>query len=465
MKNDRKFLLTVITILLASTLILTGCMYTVVSDKNDPQTYVLETLTDLLTDSLTADSENAPPSQSDIKKKFDIYTYSENRQVNSNSIPSVIEQNGVRYFSEEQAEELYDRRNRGEMFTLTYDEILFIINDSINQYFANDYIVLTNALDYGFVTSPETLVNLSPGSYTIECYQGDYSEFVGETKNWYDLAVNKYELLLADILDIIVYRLVMLDTTFVKVNIYEYNDALSDDPGISFEVEGSSPVLMYKKTIAGSVNIVENYYDHPPISSFSWFKYTSYSDGITRNEYLQSVNKEVRYYFKLCLLEPVRNSYNPFPFQSSFFEISNRIIDFIDHTKSVDENVGYLFPTSELKSMKLDKAELMKKVASREAFERFTKDIYPEYDLSRPTEILPIKYYQYGKDGNGGIKIGMSYKELVDTFGIPYDSHFSGMFGGCYITEKADIITVYFGYDGETYSVTGTSGISETSKE
>ncbi len=71
------------------------------------------------------------------------------------------------------------------------------------------------------------------------------------------------------------------------------------------------------------------------------------------------------------------------------------------------------------------------------------KEIIPEYDTSAATPVHPLKYYQ---DGLGDGK-GLSLKEVVEKFGVPYDGPTSGMFTLCYYTEDGYTVLMYIGGD------------------
>ncbi len=71
------------------------------------------------------------------------------------------------------------------------------------------------------------------------------------------------------------------------------------------------------------------------------------------------------------------------------------------------------------------------------------KEIMPEYDTSLATPVYPLKSYQ---DGLGDGK-GLSLKEVVEKFGVPYEGPTSGMFTLCYYTEDGYTVLMYIGGD------------------
>ncbi len=465
MKGNLKFLLTVIAILLISTMMLTGCMYTIVTNKNDPKPYIVDTITDLVTDNLVInpdlDPENAPTSQSELQKKFEIYT----SQIQSapemppGIYASVAEECGIQFFSEEQAVEFKSRRDNGEMFTLSYEEILFIVNDSINQYFSYDYIILTNALEYGFTVSPNILPN-SIGDYAIDCYHGDYTELLYRDDLWYASMMNQYERVLNDICDIIVYRLAMLDSTFVKTNIY-----VKDNVDIWMSVENTEPILICENR--------DNIYTNSYSSVYVWFKSMSYTEGMNKDEYLEHVRDEHAkfYVFQTSYSADMDPAYIYYS-ENSIFEIFNGKVSFWPSKELLKEHDyenlgiydGSVFPTVELFELRPDKLDIMTKGATRAGFTTFTRKVYPEYNISIQTELLQLGSYRYTYNGKPVLKKGTSYKTLVDCLGIPYDSNFSEMsVTGYYITDKAIKISVTLEFDGDDYYITEVDGLLENS--
>ncbi len=206
MKGNIKFFTIVISLLLLSSIILTGCMYAIAADNGEMKSYDLngqksnsngdnadggkepskEPPTEIIDD--------APLAQDSLQAKFKDYLHQEGKVVT--------------VFSEEQYTELKAVRESGKRSPLTYDEILFLVNDSISMYFSYDEIRLTNAAVDGISHK----LYLSSNAEIIYPYHGDYSEF-----NNYDTAYAKYEKILEDIYSIIYYRIYMHDAGFEEV--------------------------------------------------------------------------------------------------------------------------------------------------------------------------------------------------------------------------------------------------------
>ena len=143
--------------------------------------------------------ENVPVPQSDMKTRFGIYDHASQETGENGQATETL-----RLFSEEQASELNIRRQSGEYFVLSYDEIIFLINDSIQKYFKYDKILLTNAKTYDIIYQKTKCF----GDTDIDCYHGDFSELP------YYAASDKYSQMIDDIYDVIIYRIASLDSSF-----------------------------------------------------------------------------------------------------------------------------------------------------------------------------------------------------------------------------------------------------------
>lgn len=205
MKKNFKFLTSVASMLLTSAVLLVCGMYAIGADYGDSKPYDnsdslsdLSGLQNLDFIQTNQPAEADPPAltpQEDLHGKFEQYIHAED--------------NTATVFSDEEYAELKAIREKGERTPLTYDEVLFIINDSINLYHKYDKIILTNAVVDGI--SHNTY--LSCNSEEIKTYHGDFSEFVN-----YNLAYRQYEKMLEDIYSIIHYRIYVHDAGFASVN-------------------------------------------------------------------------------------------------------------------------------------------------------------------------------------------------------------------------------------------------------
>lgn len=219
MKN-KKWLIATVCMLLVSALILAGCMYAIAEQGEPSKPYDMGEAVSLV-------PEDAPTAQTEMEAKFAVY----------NHVLEVGEENTLVLFSREQAQEQWAKRQNGEAFTLTYDEIVFLINDSLRMYRTYDAIHLTNAQLYGIsetilgendrvvhmdgkiATEDRTSeMDVTVHQYVsdtvgIQCNNGDFSwmSYEGEQA--------AYEKMMYDVMQIATYRMVMLDSRMRQVRV------------------------------------------------------------------------------------------------------------------------------------------------------------------------------------------------------------------------------------------------------
>ena len=197
MRQNVNFFTMVIALILISNLVLTGCMYTIASDNGEAKAYDINTQKNNMSESGgNIITEDAPLAQTALQEKFNKYLHREGK--------------AVTVFTEEQYTELKDVRENGNRIPLTYEEILFIINDSISMYLSYDEIILTNANRDNVIP---LLSSQSGNARIIYPNHKEYSEY--ET---YSLAKEVYEKMLIDIYEIIYYRIYMHDAGFETIH-------------------------------------------------------------------------------------------------------------------------------------------------------------------------------------------------------------------------------------------------------
>lgn len=207
MKRNIKFFAVVISLLLLSVAILAVCMYAIVTDNGGNEPYDIN-------------AEDADPNamwvspmgQEAMREKYEQYIH----KVGSTAT----------VFTQEQYGKLKDFRESGKRDPLTYEEIIFLINDSISTYFSYYEIRLTNAHADGIGCAP----NRINSSSVIYAYHGDFSEYKS-----YSEANARYKKMLEDIYHIIYYRIYMHDAGFEKVT-----EALGWDGTVLVYDDGSS---------------------------------------------------------------------------------------------------------------------------------------------------------------------------------------------------------------------------------
>ncbi len=221
MKNS-KIIIIAAAIVLASALALCGCMYLISEPPEETKELTEGEMT------LPPVIEETPTAQSEMQKKFGAYGKEE------------IGENGEKIFhlfTWEQVEESLQMRKDGVRRSLTFDEISFIINDTVRLYFEYDKIVMPDFSDHttgveinlyhpSVITGTwnslealrEYLANRTNTYESCECeqtveymtvrpYHGDFAEYSD-----YESASAAYDDMIMQIEKIISERLRILDT-------------------------------------------------------------------------------------------------------------------------------------------------------------------------------------------------------------------------------------------------------------
>lgn len=196
MKRNMKFFTIVISLLLLSSIILTGCMYAIAADNGEMKPYDLNGQKQSSDSSSGNIVEDAPLAQTELQKKFNAYLNKDG--------------NTVTIFSEEQYAELKAVRDNDNRTPLTYEEILFLVNDSINLYFTYDEIILSNANRDHVIP---LLTNQSGNARVIKTGYKDANAY--DTYNEAEIAYNE---MLSNIYEIIYYRVYMHDAGFEMIH-------------------------------------------------------------------------------------------------------------------------------------------------------------------------------------------------------------------------------------------------------
>ncbi len=221
MKN-KKIIIIAAAIVLASALALCGCMYLISEPPEETKELTQGEVT------LPPVIEETPTAQSEMQKKFGAYGKEE------------IGENGEKIFhlfTWEQVEESLQMRKDGVRRSLTFDEISFIINDTVRLYFEYDKIVMPDFSDHttgveinlyhpsvitGTWNSIEEMheylfnrlnkyesceCDQKVGYTTVTTYHGDFSEYED-----FDSAFSAYNDMVMQIEKMISERLRILDT-------------------------------------------------------------------------------------------------------------------------------------------------------------------------------------------------------------------------------------------------------------
>ncbi len=315
MKEKVNFFTVIVSSLLLSSLILTGCMMSITSDTGDTKPYDYTAMADG-SENDTPSSENnlddivdnAPTSQFFMKRKFHYHLEEDEGKL------TVYTYN---YKNPSQASK--------ERTPLTYEEILFLIDDSINLYFSYNEIYLPSANANEILPSSIKFAAIqSSSSCFIKPYHGDYSEFEDR-----ESALKRYNSVIEEIYAIIYYRISMHDHGFSKVFRCE-NDVILGKSSYASAV----PDTVYQVlTIDGSKDLgLEN--EEKTVSEYEkivqWER-EQYKSSIDPEQELPKLNS------KMLVTKTMNDERRPMEFKFIIYDN--------DMTASV------VYPTSELESM------------------------------------------------------------------------------------------------------------------
>lgn len=129
MKNNFKFFSIVLVLLLASSIVLMGCMYAIAAENGDAKVYDMGS--QISADSNIIVDDDTPTSQTELQKKFSaMYDISEDGKT-------------VTVISEEFLNDYWQSNYEKEVIhSLTTEEVYFIIQDSIRIYMQYDKVIL-----------------------------------------------------------------------------------------------------------------------------------------------------------------------------------------------------------------------------------------------------------------------------------------------------------------------------------
>ena len=321
MKN-KKWLIATVCMLLASSVILAGCMYAIAQQEEPSKPYEMGEAVSLV-------PEDAPTAQTEMEAKFAVY----------NHVLEVGEEKTLVLFSDEQATEQWAKRENGEDFRLTYDEIIFLINDSLRLYNTYDEIYLTDALKNGiFVTEMsgnDHVVN-PDGSHF---YLMDWVGLVGNKGETYDLTYDgeqaAYEKMLHDVMQIATYRVAMLDSRMRQIHVTSVPNSGLNGSFNSYSVGGK--LLAEGQFPAG----------FPDYRAFACWAMLPVDEPVAdENAYLDGF----RFYFSCGLSETESESVENYPpmllfgFEQSEIRRLDSLTEFVNYWQRSER----LFPSAEM---------------------------------------------------------------------------------------------------------------------
>lgn len=214
MKNNGKFITLIVSLLLVSTALLSGCMegLTVLNPKE--KTFDSSDGVDM--DALLQGGNLA--AQAEMQEKFSEYSKTETDGDGRTTLT---------LFPDGQVDELLAKRENGES-GLSYEEILFLINDSVQLYNKFDCIILPEARRLNLTPIDE----FSMSGYVINTERVDESEL---SYQGYNKMMQKIR---EEIYTIILYRIYILDARLTRyyerydaaMSAYRYNGQIGFEP-------------------------------------------------------------------------------------------------------------------------------------------------------------------------------------------------------------------------------------------
>lgn len=146
MKNNFKFFSIVLVLLLASSIVLTGCMYAIAAENGDAKVYDMGS--QISADSNIIVDDDAPTSQTELQKKFSaMYDISEDGKT-------------ITVISKEYLSEFWHSNYEKEVIhSLTTEEVYFIIQDSVRVYMQYEKVILVG---FGSISSNKQVAERFP---------------------------------------------------------------------------------------------------------------------------------------------------------------------------------------------------------------------------------------------------------------------------------------------------------------
>lgn len=146
MKSNFQFFSIVLALLLASFIVLTGCMYAIAAENGDAKVYDMGS--QISADSNIILDDDTPTSQTKLQKKFNaMYDFGEDGK----TITVISEDYLNNYWRSNYEKE--------EIHSLTTEEVYFIIQDSIRIYMEYDKVILT---EFGSISSNKQVTERFP---------------------------------------------------------------------------------------------------------------------------------------------------------------------------------------------------------------------------------------------------------------------------------------------------------------
>ncbi len=131
MQQNRKFIMVIAGILLVSTLTMAGSLYAVTHSYGTPKPFDQDSVAGAIVDNVAIEGDDAPTSQQALRQKFDAMSRVDPE---TNTLTVITEAYLTAYWQQD--------GETGKVRSLTADEVLYLIQDSITLYFSGSYTQL-----------------------------------------------------------------------------------------------------------------------------------------------------------------------------------------------------------------------------------------------------------------------------------------------------------------------------------
>lgn len=440
MKTNRKTILTAVIMLLISSLLL-AVSFSALADS-DLEDQAFEPAEESFVD-LPAQIE-APRTVAEFRELQSVYKHEENGTLT--------------LYSPEQFASVIAERENGGAAEISEEELNFLINDTLQLYRQNTEIVLTNAFTlpcFSYMFDADYLSSLRDYIGTV-LRRGDDAVIVPQSlKGIYFRGEGKSaEETKLELQCIIIYRVEMASASLIKGSEKEefnpggsniWRHTLTKNTVYPADYYGPSSYIGYKRICMISFEEEDAGEDADTFFVYSW----NMNDP-EATQYYSSGTRGAAFYNTETYLTAV-NTLHGYKFVD-MSDASGKVAEGNRNDLMIN---GYRF--------------------NRDGLDYQTMDLMPGYDIQTHTALLPADEYEF--------EIGMSYAELINKYGIPYQSYEEGAIGfdmdtmqftgnhvsiptyvvpnetdllkmfrvysGFYVTADGKLFTVYFSQDGE----------------
>lgn len=406
-KEVRKPLAFAVVLIICFSVLLTVGAFFVINSEKDETSFQKEPSFNI--DAIL--NSDLPTAQKEMIIKYSVYNH--------------VDETGkvIKLFSDEQSKSFKKRKKKGERIYLTYDDVLFLINDTIRIYNTYDEVILTDLTDH---TIPINKNLFKSGDQTIKTYHGDFSEFNNAR------AKSEYSIMKESILEILNYRISVLTTEYLTARIVDtstYNffwyDLTFDDDYLPNKTVRYDRILLIEKD-GETLSLKEKKEQiEKKANGFDTFIDSPYVEGDKNEERFytfQLVSSGIQYHFESGSVTMPDN----YIVESNLYLYNGSKVALGDERSSPERWAKLCYPTEEL-SAKYPSWELK-----------------PSYFETDKVNISLGKKYGYGYKTIG--EITLNEKEAVESLIKLIDREFV-------INTKTDVDPLYIPWGEYLYSI------------